>query len=764
MSAAIVVHINHQRRSLALRGSTSIGRSELCTLRIESRLVSRQHTLIEGTDDRWFIQDLGSRNGTWVNGERVINRRVLRPRDAIAIGEAKIVFVPLPLLFPSLAPERQGEDGHAEVLFRCGNCRQKLRSPFYLSLSIIRCPRCRSRLIVPALADEWDADEPSLQVGEDSAGRIVEGVTGLEAPTSTDLDLDDAPADEGVLDDVDEVDGLDDIDDLADDRADNLVDDLADEPEPTGGGDRPSPEAGDRAAGESPRDSAREAGAGEAHDGRGPRVGGSAGPSVASGESIMLAVRLRPTGPSVVQREAWRAEASGISTIVSTARGAIAMLAASPAPASPAARRSSPRERAAEQPAVGVAELPRDVVAAHQPAAAVSPRVAASRAPASAARAVRVALTQRPAGHAAPAARGAVAVVGRSAQVGNAPVRVDVGSRPSGSGLFDLVPQRPGQPTNPQEPAVAALGFEHASPPAREDIEQALKVGSAGRSQSDDYWASLAAGRAASRPRVRNVLLAARSMRSLGEEQFHLRLTQLPGLFRLGKVRGQQIDDAMSLVCEAMRRAGPSHAPAGQVAGALAMEAGCIAVLPPPGDGSIALAIAAAFAGYRSMGCHVYCVSEEEAAQQARTYHRFHSYVGLTVGHVSAAMPVAARRAAYACDVTYGAADQFMQDVLRDRRQGAQTPAKSGFFRSEPTPEPPMIRALAYAILHDASTTLAGLAEGDERPSLAAGRGVHQLVRQYKRVRGLTRGDGAMRRELWKIYKVPVVPVARLRR
>lgn len=56
-------------------------------------------------------------------------------------------------------------------------------------------------------------------------------------------------------------------------------------------------------------------------------------------------------------------------------------------------------------------------------------------------------------------------------------------------------------------------GARAADPPGaadREDIELALKVGDTGRVSTEGYWASLAAGKAASRPRVRSVLLAAR--------------------------------------------------------------------------------------------------------------------------------------------------------------------------------------------------------------------------------------------------------------
>ena len=55
--------------------------------------VSRVHAALERVGSAWAIVDDGlSRNGTWVNGERVVGRRVLRDGDAIRLGDTVVAF------------------------------------------------------------------------------------------------------------------------------------------------------------------------------------------------------------------------------------------------------------------------------------------------------------------------------------------------------------------------------------------------------------------------------------------------------------------------------------------------------------------------------------------------------------------------------------------------------------------------------------------------------------------------------------------------
>ncbi len=63
-----------------------IGRGEECNLRPQSSMVSRKHCVILVERDSAAIEDLGSTNGTFVNDERLAERRALSNGDRIKVG------------------------------------------------------------------------------------------------------------------------------------------------------------------------------------------------------------------------------------------------------------------------------------------------------------------------------------------------------------------------------------------------------------------------------------------------------------------------------------------------------------------------------------------------------------------------------------------------------------------------------------------------------------------------------------------------------
>lgn len=68
-----------------------VGRHEECKLRITSRLISRRHCLLDERDGRLVIIDLGSANGTIVNGRRIDADTVLSNGDSVEIGPVRFV-------------------------------------------------------------------------------------------------------------------------------------------------------------------------------------------------------------------------------------------------------------------------------------------------------------------------------------------------------------------------------------------------------------------------------------------------------------------------------------------------------------------------------------------------------------------------------------------------------------------------------------------------------------------------------------------------
>ncbi len=77
----------------ALRGDRVVlGRAHDCDLILPDVLLSRRHAEIARTEQGWVLRDLGSLNGTRLNGLRVLGQPALRDGDVIAVSDWSLVF------------------------------------------------------------------------------------------------------------------------------------------------------------------------------------------------------------------------------------------------------------------------------------------------------------------------------------------------------------------------------------------------------------------------------------------------------------------------------------------------------------------------------------------------------------------------------------------------------------------------------------------------------------------------------------------------
>jgi predicted component of type VI protein secretion system len=94
-----------------------IGRASDCTLRAGSEAISRHHCLVTRVDGAVAVRDLGSRNGTHVNGEKIAAETPLNHGDLLRVGPLEFRFeAPQPVAVA--APVAPADNGAAPAAHR----------------------------------------------------------------------------------------------------------------------------------------------------------------------------------------------------------------------------------------------------------------------------------------------------------------------------------------------------------------------------------------------------------------------------------------------------------------------------------------------------------------------------------------------------------------------------------------------------------------------------------------------------------------------
>jgi FHA domain len=83
----VMVHADGAKpRAMYLATNTVIGRGAECELRLDDTFVSQEHARIFAKDGSWYVEDLGSTNGTFVNEQRLAAPAMLTTGDRVRVG------------------------------------------------------------------------------------------------------------------------------------------------------------------------------------------------------------------------------------------------------------------------------------------------------------------------------------------------------------------------------------------------------------------------------------------------------------------------------------------------------------------------------------------------------------------------------------------------------------------------------------------------------------------------------------------------------
>jgi pSer/pThr/pTyr-binding forkhead associated (FHA) protein len=89
-SVAVIDDNGSKIESVRLSGQLQIGRADACQIKLDDTYVSTFHARIFNRDGSWFVEDLGSTNGTYLNQRRVTSPVELRAGDRVKLGKTTL--------------------------------------------------------------------------------------------------------------------------------------------------------------------------------------------------------------------------------------------------------------------------------------------------------------------------------------------------------------------------------------------------------------------------------------------------------------------------------------------------------------------------------------------------------------------------------------------------------------------------------------------------------------------------------------------------
>jgi len=152
----------------------AIGRGRECELPLFSDSASRRHAEVYAEGDDFLVRDLGSKNGTFVNGEPVERPHALRPGDRIGVGANVITFCRVE---SSLSGFLSDPAGHETMVFAHAVAREVFRGelaemPIFVVLQMLEMGHKTGELEITADAGVvrlWLGDGQPLHAESEKA-------------------------------------------------------------------------------------------------------------------------------------------------------------------------------------------------------------------------------------------------------------------------------------------------------------------------------------------------------------------------------------------------------------------------------------------------------------------------------------------------------------------------------------------------------------------------------------------------------------------
>ncbi|NRA37132.1 MAG: FHA domain-containing protein [Planctomycetes bacterium] len=132
-----------------------LGRSSKCDIQIEDvDGVSREHCVFTQEDGQWFVEDMGTTNGTKVNKDKIEGKTLLEERDIVKVSKVRMtvhVDSESQRMRSQAAPEHEVGEFDPQEAISCPSCDTWVSVAHRLPGEHFACPRCKTQISVPQL-------------------------------------------------------------------------------------------------------------------------------------------------------------------------------------------------------------------------------------------------------------------------------------------------------------------------------------------------------------------------------------------------------------------------------------------------------------------------------------------------------------------------------------------------------------------------------------------------------------------------------------